>query len=68
MLLLDVTPLSLGIEVAEASRQNHPSQFDDPGSATQYYTTDRWPNERCHPCGAGRARTGADCGRWHALI
>ena len=40
MLLLDVTPLSLGIEVARRrDRQNHSSQLDHSGVGDEYFTT-----------------------------
>ena len=70
MLLLDVTPLSLGIEVAGRSHgQDHSAQLDDSrfGDAV-LHDAGRWTDQRCDSRAARRTRTGArTAGRWRAL-
>ena len=59
LLLLDVTPLSLGIE-ASAAQSSKIIQRNStiPASATEHFTTARRrPDQRRHPRPAGRART-----------
>ena len=60
MLLLDVTPLSLGIEVARRRRgEDHSSQLDHSGVRDRaLHHRRRGPDQRCHSCRPGRARTG----------
>ena len=69
MLLLDVTPLSLGIEaLGGVTCQDHPSQFDDSGERDRaLYDRSRGPGftSRFTYCRAS-ANWRRIAGRWHA--